>query len=379
MKALRTAARVLLGAASSVVFPAVLLAAGQDPAGAGKTGQAAPDAASGKAYSSLADLDADYAQQAKALEQRRLADLTALAQRVTGLEAERVYRAAFDLAVARGLYAGAEPAARAYLARETGEPENHALAATIAVVARAQGGQFDESLAELKQFLQHRASANIPDERRLPGAMVCAVGEAYLQHLIRGGRFDIAREVCRLGAAIDHPDKAVAHHFAQRLHRFEMVGKPAPPIDGTDVDGKPVRLADLKGKVVLIDFWASWCPPSAAAFPHLRELQLAHRAEGFTVLGVNVDGLSQDPEGKPADPKEVLATVRWFLLQHRSSWPEVVGDGASTAAKDYGVSAVPSNFLLARDGTIIDIELHGRDLERAVVQALKGATAAGQR
>jgi thiol-disulfide isomerase/thioredoxin len=379
MNALRTATRVILGVAFWALIPAVILAAAQGPSGGGNAGQAAPDPGSGQAYNSVADLDAAYVEQAAALEKRRLADLTALAARLTGLEAERAYREAFDLAVARGLYVQAEPAARAYLAREKGEPENHALAGTIELIARAERGQFDESLADLKDFLAHRASASIPDERRLPAAMVCAVGEAFLHRLIRGGRFDLAREACKLGAGIDHPDKSVASHFAQRLKRFEMVGKPAPTIEGTDVDGKPVRLADLKGKVVLVDFWATWCPPCAAAFPHLREVELKHRADGFTVLGVNLDAMSQDAEGKQADPKEALANVRWFLLQHRSSWPDVVGAGGQTAARDYGVTAVPSNFLIARDGTVTDVELSGRALERAVAAALKGPSAAGQR
>ncbi len=272
---------------------------------------------------------------------------------------------------ARGLYCEAEPAARAYLSKESGEAENHALAASIALISRAERGEFDQSLNDLKQFLAHRATAEIPDERRLPAAMVCAVGEAYLHRLVRGGRFDTAREACRLAARIDHPDKTVAQHFSQRLERFEMVGKPAPPIEGTDVDGKPVRHADYKGKVVLVDFWASWCPPCVESFPHLRELELAHRDHGFTVLGVDLDAMGQDQSGKSADPKEVVSTVRWFLLEQRAAWPNILG-GAEAAAKSYGVTAVPSNFLVDRDGTIIGVELNGAALARAVEQAVKG-------
>jgi peroxiredoxin len=379
MKLPWTATRIMIGVVCLAAVPAVLLAAGQDPGGGGKGGHGTVDAGRDQAFSSVADLEASYAQQVAVLERKRLLDLTALAQRLTGIESERAYRAAFDLAVARGLYAEAEPAASAYVAKESGEAENHALAASIMLITRASRGEFDESLADLKRFLARRAAADIPDERRLPAPLVCAVGEAYLHRLVRHGRFDIAREVCRLAASVDHPDKVVQNHFAERLARFEMVGKLAPAIEGTDVDGKPVRLSDLKGKVVLIDFWASWAPPCVVSFPHLRDLLLAHRDQGFAILGVNLDAMSQDHTGKQADPKEVLATVRWFLLQHRASWPNLIADGAQSAAKNYGVSAVPSSFLVARDGTIVGVELSGSALAHAVEQTLKGQAASGQR
>jgi len=119
-------------------------------------------------------------------------------------------------------------------------PGSHALAASIALIARADRGEFDQSLADMKQFLDQRAATGIPQDRRLPGPLVCAVGEAYLQRLVRGGQIDIARQVCRLALSSDNPGRVVQNYFSERLARFDMVGKPAPAIDGTDVDGKPV-------------------------------------------------------------------------------------------------------------------------------------------
>ncbi len=329
-------------------------------------------------YRTLAELDASYERQATELERRKLADLVALAGRASGLESERAYRAALDLAVARGFYREAEPAARAYMRREHGEPESQALAASVALMADADRGEFDRSLAELRQFMERRAAAPIPDDRRLPGALICAVGEAYLQRLIRGGRLDIARQVCRLAMGSGHPDAAVRDYFADRLARLEMVGKPAPAIEGTDVDGRPVRLADLKGQAVLVDFWATWCPPCVASIPTLRDLALGRRDRGFAVLGVNLDGLAQAPPGQPADPKETLAAVRWFLLEHSIPWPVVVGPAAEAAARSYQVNDVPASFLIGRDGTIIAVELGGESLARAVDEVLGRPTPAGR-
>jgi len=239
----------------------------------------------------------------------------------------------------------------------------------------AERGEFDKSLAEVKEFLKRRAAAEISDDERLAAPLVCAVGEAYLQRLVRGGRYDIARQVCSLLTESGHPDPAVKSYFAHRLARFEMVGKPAPLFEGIDADGKPVRLADYNGKVVLIDFWASWAPPCVAAFPHLRELYHTYRDGGFVVIGVNLDSLGQDLTGKKPDSKEVLSMVRWFLLHHRAAWPDILGETAEAAAKAYGVADVPASFLVGRDGTVTQVELSGEALSKAIEASVKGQAA----
>ncbi len=205
---------------------AVMVGAPSDVRG-GDEPSRGPGVVKTQAFNSLAELEAAYDKQAAEMRRQKLADLAALGQRLTGVESERAYRAAFDLAVGYGLYQDSEPAARAYLAKEEGDAATHALAGSIVVVAQADRGQFDRSLAELKGFLDRKAAAQTPDDRRLPSSLVCAVGEAYLQRLVQNGRLDIAREVCRLVIANDHPDSAIDKYFSERLARLDMVGKPA--------------------------------------------------------------------------------------------------------------------------------------------------------
>ena len=81
---------------------------------------------------------------------------------------------------------------------------------------------------------------------------------------------------------------------AGRLNQLDMIGKPAPAIHGTDLDGKPVSLADLKGNVVLVVFWASWCLPSSAEVALLDQVYSTYQNRGFRVLGINVDTLQND-------------------------------------------------------------------------------------
>jgi thiol-disulfide isomerase/thioredoxin len=364
MNSSRVAIRVLTGFAFISIVPAALSASGSD----GKVAQGAQ----GAAFSSLSDLETHYARQLAELDRKKLADLSALAQRQSGPDSEVTFRAAFDLAVARGLYGDAEATARAYLSHPRGEHENFALATSIILIMDAERGDFDKSLADIKEFLKQRSAGEVADENRLPAPLVCAVGEAYLQRVVRAGRYDIARQACGLVAESGHPDAVVKNYFSHRMARFDMVGKPAPIFEGKDVDGKPVRLADYKGKVVLIDFWTTWAPPCVADCPHIREVYHTYRDQGFVVIGVNLDSLGQDISGKKPDSKEVLSTVRWFLLHHRAAWPNIIGESAEAAAKAYNVGEVPETFLVGRDGLIVEIEQDGATLSKAIEASLKG-------
>lgn len=320
-----------------------------------------------KRYASLEDLNASYARQAVELDRKRVLDLAATAEALQGEEAEAAYRQLFRLAVVRDFYAEAEPAARAFLKSGPADPQDRALASFIGLIARANRGEYDQSLADLENYLKKAPIASDPS-KRLDPAEVVAVGEAYLQRLFRGGRYDIARKVCEL-AMKNHPDASVRGHFQGRLARIEMIGKPAPEILGSDVDGKPIRLSDFKGKVILVDFWATWCPPCIAAFPELKAADVKYGPKGFEILGVNLDAQRQDV-GTVA---KAAPTVRKFLLATRAAWPNVlIGPGAKDdPATLYGVDEIPANFLIDRTGKITHIELAGPDLDRAIAEALK--------
>lgn len=324
-------------------------------------------------FSRLKEIEARFRQAALDLDRNKLRALTSLAQHGKGEEAEAAYREAFNLAVARNFYADAEPAARAYLSRDAaGDPQSQALAASIVLVNRASRGEFEQSLADLKRFLERRAAERLPDDQRLPASLVFTVAEAYLQHLFQGGRYDIARKVCDLAVA-EHPDPGVKAYFQRRRDRIEMIGKPAPPIEGKDVDGKAVHLADFQGKVVLVDFWASWCPPCVSSFPLLHHLAAQHKDEGFVVLGVNLDQVARgegENESKEASSAAALKNVKWLLISQHASWPNIVGAGAEAAAKTYGVEEIPARFLIGRDGKIKQLEQRDEALAQSVKQAL---------
>lgn len=154
------------------------------------------------------------------------------------------------------------------------------------------------------------------------------------------------------------------------------VGEMAPEISLPDPTGKTRNLSDLKGKVVLLDFWASWCGPCRRANPQVVEVYNKYKDKGFDVFSVSLDGA--DPRsGMPAEQakaKEADGKKKWIsaIEQDQLSWKNHVSDlkhWGSAPAAVYGVTGIPKTFLIGRDGKIIAI--NPRDnLEQELLKVL---------
>ena len=113
--------------------------------------------------------------------------------------------------------------------------------------------------------------------------------------------------------------------------------RPAPDFSLPQLDGSDLRLSVYRGKVVLLDFWATWCDPCREEIPHLVELQQRYASSGLQIIGVSMDD-SSDP-------------VRPFYQQFHMNYPVVMGT-AQTGALYGGVLGLPITFLIGRDGCI---------------------------
>ncbi|MGZ8259157.1 MAG: TlpA family protein disulfide reductase [Caldimonas sp.] len=140
-------------------------------------------------------------------------------------------------------------------------------------------------------------------------------------------------------------------------------GQSAPDIDLAGATVAP-RLAALKGKVVYVDFWASWCGPCRQSFPWMNDMQQKYGAQGLQVVAVNVDA-------KRADADRFLSEVpAQFALAF---------DAKGESARRFGVKGMPSAVLIGADGKVVKVHQGFREQDRAELEALLVATLSAAR
>jgi cytochrome c biogenesis protein CcmG, thiol:disulfide interchange protein DsbE len=118
------------------------------------------------------------------------------------------------------------------------------------------------------------------------------------------------------------------------------IGRPAPDFALPDLDGNEVALSDFRGQVVLINFWATWCPPCRAEMPEMEMVYRSNRDDGFEILGV--------------DQREDIELVRSFIDERGFSWVFVL-DEDFDVSREYAAYSIPRSILVDRDGTVAHI------------------------
>ena len=172
------------------------------------------------------------------------------------------------------------------------------------------------------------------------------------------------RFVYKPDAGVEKVAKFDWHKLMQPPNPRDLIGKPAPNFAGNGLDEKPLDLEKLRGRVVILDFWATWCVPCVQAIPQIQKL-----VEKFAEQPVSFIGINQDAKGSEKKVKKFVAdkkmTFRQFL------------DPASKLGRQYKVAGIPCTFLLDKQGVVQDVRVGYKadleeDLGKAIEKLLKG-------
>jgi thiol-disulfide isomerase/thioredoxin len=135
------------------------------------------------------------------------------------------------------------------------------------------------------------------------------------------------------------------------------VGQKVPEVVSQDVNGKPVKLSDLKGKVVVLDFWATWCGPCKAMIPHEREMVKKLKDKPFALVSVSAD--------------DEVQTLKEFVADNDMPWTHWWSGSEAGVVDDWNVKGFPTIYVLDAKGVIRHKDLRGKELEDAVNDLLK--------
>lgn len=270
-------------------------------------------------------------------------------------DVDQAYMALFDKVIEHDWFTDHEKIAQRYL---TDRPEGpvKSLAQIVATMSRAQANDYAQALSRYKDLMtglgkteQEEFASNFADS--LASAATGA------------GEYAVARKVYQILLDRYGESPTLRQKIKDDLSRLDRVGKPAPEVVAKDLKGDTFRLDSLRGKYVLVEFWATWCAPCVAELPKLQESYAKYRERGFEILGVSLD-----------ETKAVLTdfvktrNVPWRQIHNASSEADVV--------EAFGVNSIPATFLIDPQGVITRLELRGAALDQALAKAFPGPAAA---
>ncbi|MDX2036399.1 MAG: TlpA disulfide reductase family protein [Isosphaeraceae bacterium] len=276
-----------------------------------------------------------------------IADLSAyLAANPRAADADEGYLAIFNKVIEHDWFLDHEKLARNYLA-DRPDGTVRPPAQIVATMARAQAGRFDEALPLFNELL---AGLTSPDQIEFAAGFA----ENLAASAAARAEFDVARKVYA-GLLKKYGDESpqVKQRVAEALARLDRIGKPAPDVEVVDIAGKPFRFSDLRGKYVLVDFWATWCTPCTAELPRIRAALERHGARGLEVVSISLDDTKPVVVDYVRDQK-----IPWRQIHNPSSTGDLVSE--------FGVTTIPATFLVDPSGRISRLELRGEALDQAL-------------
>lgn len=312
---------------------------------------------------SLEGIETAYQNELAVAELKRLNRIAGLAGKKTGEESYDLWRLYFESVIADELFAQAEKTAENLLKKPELPIDIKGMAEATHIIAEARRGALEESIASLKNLFNREGAPKDEDER-LPVHVRLGLVEVYLRTFVDAGRYDLALKAIDTMAPMAEND-VVKTYLADEKTAIQRIGTPVPAITGADVDGREFSMASLKGKPVLVLFWATWDEASENQIEKLVSLADNFKSKGLEVVAINVDNLREN-----ADPDEELAVdVRKFLIVNNLLWKCLISeDGEKDYAKQLGVRYLPANLVVDKEGIIRHADRSTAGLAQALAE-----------
>ncbi len=166
----------------------------------------------------------------------------------------------------------------------------------------------------------------------------------------------------------EFPDTQYAAMILAGRRQKEGVGKPFD-LEFTDaIKGSTVSVKGLKGKVVVVDFWATWCPPCVAEMPNMKQLYAKYHDKGVEFIGVSLDQPKEDGG---------LDALKNFVKKNEIAWPQYYQGNYwnSEFSRSWGINSIPTMFLVDQDGKLVSVDAGGK-LDTMIPELLKKKEAA---
>ena len=221
-------------------------------------------------------------------------------------------------------------------------------------INRKKPDEIKSLIADMNAELQKRTY-----DPRVPSLATMIAGTIEMT-----GENELAIEACEtFAASLGSRDFSQSERLKAMASKIKLIGNPIE-IEGTLVGFEKLNWADYKGKVVLVEFWATWCGPCLAEMPNVKETYERYHQRGFEVVGISLDDMDDRAE------------VEAYLSSEKIPWPILFGTQQQDSgwkhpmAVKYGINAIPAMILVNREGNVVTLNARGDELPRLVAKLL---------
>lgn len=265
-------------------------------------------------------------------------------------DADRAHRWLFATSISSGLETEAVELAEAYLKRDDQDPATASGAQQVRMFGLAKSGKAEEAA--------QMYAAQLKFARFQSGGPMIELGLDLATAMRMARDFEGARAIYDAVGQKFFLNTNVQERCRNKARKLDLLDAEAPSLTGTDTKGGDVDLTSLKGKVVLVDFWATNCPPCIEEFPNIKAIYSELHKDGFEIVGVSLDGDA--------------SLVKSFTERTKMPWRQIVDETTvESLRKDWHVRTIPSLYIVGRDGKVSQCDVRGRDLRATIKKLVK--------